>query len=99
MRSRSEDPEPPPPDDGSTGGDTTTERAAPGGSASAPATLNGIVRRARRMARRSSACRNALRAPGRFSRAGASKRTAYGTGRAGSSIAAVVEDTISARGS
>jgi hypothetical protein len=32
-------------------------------------------------------------------RAGASKRTAYGTGSEGSSIAAVVDETTSARGS
>ena len=62
--------------EGSIGGDTTIGRAAPSGSASPPATLKGIVIRARLIPRRSSACSGALRVPGRFSRAGQSNLTA-----------------------
>ena len=40
-----------------------------------------------------------MRAPGRFMRAGASSRTAYGIGMRGSAIAAVVVEITIARGS
>ena len=62
--------------EGSTVGGTSTAGAAPAGSASRPASLHGRVRRARRSARRSSTCRIAFRRPGRFTRAGQSRRTA-----------------------